>query len=104
LDYGIAGYNLGGLSRGQIVILPSTRELNFYRNPAQADIVIRIQVSDRLETWETVAVSQSSGNFYTKTGVSVTHTTVDSQTQKISLNLTGSAGTNKFARVLVSRQ
>jgi hypothetical protein len=104
LDYGIVGYNLGGLSRGQIVILPSTRELNFYRNPAQADIVIRIQVSDRLETWETVAVSQSGGNFYTKTGVSVTRTTIDSQTEKISLNLTGSAGTNKFARVLVSKQ
>jgi hypothetical protein len=95
---------LEGLSRGQIVILPLTRELNFYRNPAQADIVIRIQASDRLETWETGAVSQRGGNFYTTTGVSVTRTTIDSQTQKISLNLTGRAGTNKFARVLVSKQ
>ena len=104
LDYAIVGYNSVGLSQGQIVVLPSNRELQFYRNPARADIVIRIQVTDSLETWETVAVSQNGNNFYTKTGVSVTQTTIDSHTQKISLNLSAESETKKFARVLVSKQ
>ena len=104
LDYAIVGYNSVGLSQGQIVVLPSNRELQFYRNPARADIVIRIQVTDSLETWETVAVSQDGNNFYTKTGVSVTQTTIDSHTQKISLNLSAESETKKFARVLVSKQ
>jgi len=49
-------------------------------------------------------VSQDGNNFYTKTGVSVTQTTIDSHTQKISLNLSAESETKKFARVLVSKQ
>ena len=104
LDYAIVSYSPVGLSQGQIVVLPSNRELQFYRNPARADIVIRIQVTDSLQTWETVAVSQNGNNFYTKTGVSVTQTTIDSQTQQISLNLSAESNTKKFVRVIVSKQ
>ena len=64
----------------------------------------RIQVSDTLETWETVAVSRDGNDFFTKNGFSVTHDTIDAQTQKISLKLLASDGAEKFARVLVSMQ
>lgn len=104
LDYGIIANNLAGVKEGQIILLPTTHELNFYRNPERADIVIRIQVSGTLETWETVAVSNNGANFFTKTGVSVTHTTIDSQNQKISLDLSTGGDPKQFARIRVSRQ
>ena len=103
IDYGLVAHASAGISQGQAVVIPDSRALNFYIDPTHSDIVIRIQTSDALQTWEDVAVSYGSGDFFTKTGVTVTETAVDSQTSKISLSLDSGSDTKKFARILVSK-
>ncbi|MGZ0709910.1 reprolysin-like metallopeptidase [Coraliomargarita sp. W4R53] len=102
LEFTLQSDSATPLQAGSVTVLQGTQMLRFFRDTAHLGINARIQVSDDLATWETVALSYRGAAFNTIDGVTVTETTVGGSKSAVTLDLGTLSGTKKFARVTVT--
>ena len=104
VEYLVAGSSLNQDGRDSISINSNTREFILRRDSANADLIIRLLVSEDLENWAPVAVSYEGNSFSTIDGFTATDSALTGSLVETKIILSPSYEAKKFAKLQIVRK
>ena len=104
VEYLVAGSSLNQDGRDSISLNSNTREFILRRDSANADLIIRLLVSEDLENWAPVAVSYEGNSFSTIDGFTATDSALTGSLVETKIILSPSYEAKKFAKLQIVRK
>jgi hypothetical protein len=104
VEYLVAGSSLNQDGRDSISLNSNTREFILRRDSANADLIIRLLVSEDLENWAPVAVSYEGNSFSTIDGFTATDSSLTGSLVETKIILSPSYEAKKFAKLQIVRK
>ena len=104
VEYLVAGSSLNQDGRDSISLNSNTREFILRRDSANADLIIRLLVSDDVENWTPVAVSYEGNSFSTINGFTATDSALTGSLVETKIILSPSYEAKKFAKLQIVRK
>ena len=99
VEYLVAGSSLTQDGSDSIHLDPNSREFTLRRDSANADLIIRLLVSDDLESWAPIAVSYEGNSFSTINGLTATDSALGDNLVETKITISTSNETKKFAKL-----
>ena len=99
VEYLVAGSSLSQDGSDSILLDADSREFTLRRDSANADLIIRLLVSDDLENWAPIAVSYEGNSFSTINGLTSTDSTLNGSLVETKITISPSNETKKFAKL-----
>ena len=99
VEYLVAGSSLTQDGSDSIHLDPNSREFTLRRDSANADLIIRLLVSDDLESWAPIAVSYEGNSFSTINGLTATDSALGDNLVETKITISPSNETKKFAKL-----
>ena len=104
VEYLVAGSNVSQDGRDSISLNSNTREFVLRRDSANADLIIRLLVSDDVENWNPVAVSYEGNSFSTINGFTATDSALAGSLVETKITLSPGYEAKKFAKLQIVRK
>ena len=99
VEYLVAGSSLSQDGSDSILLDADSREFTLRRDSANADLIIRLLVSDDLESWAPIAVSYEGNSFSTINGLTATDSALGDNLVETKITISPSNETKKFAKL-----
>ena len=99
VDYLVAGSSLTQDGSDSIALDANSREFTLRRDSANADLIIRLLVSDDLENWTPIAVSYEGNSFSTTNGLTATDSALNGSLVETKITISPTNETKKFAKL-----
>ena len=99
VEYLVAGSSLSQDGTDSIALDANSREFTLRRDSANADLIIRLLVSDDLENWTPIAVSYEGNSFSTINGLTATDNALNDSLVETKITISPSNETKKFAKL-----
>ena len=99
VEYLVAGSSLTQDGSDSIRLDANSREFTLRRDSANADLVIRLLVSDDLENWTPIAVSYEGNSFSTINGLTASDSALNGSLVETKITISPSNETRKFAKL-----
>ncbi len=99
VEYLVAGSSLSQDGSDSISLDANSREFTLRRDRTNADLIIRLLVSDDLENWTPIAVSYEGNSFSTTNGLIATDNELNSSLVETKITISPTNETKKFAKL-----
>ena len=99
VEYLVAGSSLTQDGSNSISLDANSREFTLRRDSSNADLVIRLLVSNDLENWAPIAVSYEGNSFSTINGLTATDSALGNNLVETKITISPSNETKKFAKL-----
>jgi hypothetical protein len=99
VEYLVAGSSLTQDGSDSIALDADSREFTLRRDSASKDLIIRLLVSDDLESWAPIAVSYEGNSFSTINGLTATDSALNGSLVETKITISPSNETKKFAKL-----
>ena len=99
VEYLVAGSSLTQDGSDSIGLDADSREFTLRRDSANADLIIRLLVSDDLENWTPIAVSYEGNSFSTTNGLTATDSALNGSLVETKITISPTNETKKFAKL-----
>jgi hypothetical protein len=99
VEYLVAGSNLSQDGSDSIALDANSREFTLRRDSANADLILRLLISDDLENWTPIAVSYEGNSFSTTNGLTATDSALNGSLVETKITISPSNETKKFAKL-----
>ena len=98
VEYLVAGSSLTQDGSDSIGLDADSREFTLRRDSANADLILRLLVSDDLENWTPIAVSYEGNSFSTTNGLTATDSALNGSLVETKITISPTNETKKFAK------
>ncbi len=99
VEYLVAGSILTQDGSDSIGLDADSREFRLRRDSANADLILRLLVSDDLENWTPIAVSYEGNSFSTTNGLTATDSALNGSLVETKITISPTNETKKFAKL-----
>jgi len=99
VEYVVAGSNLTQDGSDSIGLDADSREFTLRRDSANADLILRLLVSDDLENWTPIAVSYEGNSFSTTNELTATDSALNGSLVETKITISPTNETKKFAKL-----
>ena len=99
VEYVVAGSSLTQDGSDSIGLDADSREFTLRRDSANADLILRLLVSDDLENWTPIAVSYEGNSFSTTNGLTATDSALNGSLVETNITISPTNETKKFAKL-----
>ncbi len=99
VEYLVAGSSLTQDGSDSIGLDADSREFTLRRDSANADLILRLLVSDDLENWTPIAVSYEGNSFSTTNGLTATDSALNGSLIETKITISPTNETKKFAKL-----
>jgi len=103
VEYALLGNPNDRTEAALLALSADDNKVTFKRSPENRDLIIKLQISEDLETWTTVGASYEGQVFAASNGITVNETTQPNGDVHVEVTLAVSSGTRRFARVSLTR-